>query len=272
MRVTLCGTGVGRFEGTRAGAGIYLHGFDGGILFDCGPGVPLRVMDAGIDLRSIRAVFVTHLHFDHVQGIAELLIQLAAIDAPFPEVYGPPGVAEYLHAATSWAHRQFENRTFKITADVIVHEIEPGTVHDVEGFTITSAAVFHGDNITAYGYRTSDGEKVLVYSGDTRPVPEVLVPFAQNADILIHEAYSEEAIEFFAAGTTPERAGRVRTGFPKTHTVVTEAARIAASANVRTLVLTHLIATEEATNLKTAAEREFRGTIVVPTDGLTLDA
>lgn len=272
MRVTLCGTGVGRFEGTRAGAGIYLHGLDGGLLFDCGPGVPLRVMDAGIDLRSIRAVFVTHLHFDHVQGIAELLTQLAAIDAPFPEVYGPPGVAEYLRSATSWAHRQFENRAFKITADVVVHEIEPGAVHNVVGFTITSVAVPHGDDIIAYAYRASDRGKVLVYSGDTRPAPEILIPFAQDADVLIHEAYSKEAIETFAAGTTPERANRVRTGFPKTHTVVTEAASIAASANVRTLVLTHLITTENATNLKTAAEQEFKGTIVVPTDGLTLDA
>ena len=39
-------------------------------------------------------------------------------------------------------------------------------------------------------HRVELAGKAVTYSGDTQPVPSTLVPLAEGADLLIHEAYS----------------------------------------------------------------------------------
>ena len=53
MEIVVCGSGVGRFLGSRAGSGWLIGSKTGYILFDCGPGVPLRIADNGIDFERM---------------------------------------------------------------------------------------------------------------------------------------------------------------------------------------------------------------------------
>jgi len=53
-------------------------GFNGDIyLFDCGEGTQRQFMVYGLSASKIHSIFITHMHGDHVIGIAGLMRTLA---------------------------------------------------------------------------------------------------------------------------------------------------------------------------------------------------
>ncbi|MDR0884175.1 MAG: MBL fold metallo-hydrolase [Oscillospiraceae bacterium] len=57
---------------SSSGNSVYIGGGDGGVLIDCGVSAKqttAALYDIGVDAASIRAVFVTHEHSDHVRGV-----------------------------------------------------------------------------------------------------------------------------------------------------------------------------------------------------------
>ncbi|WP_338726786.1 ribonuclease Z [Haladaptatus sp. DJG-WS-42] len=98
----------------------------------------------------------------------------------------------------------------------------------------------------------------LVYTGDTRPTPEV-IEAATGADLLIHDATFDD-----------ERADRAReTG----HSTGAEAGDVAKKAGVKRLALTH-ISSRYAGNaglIHKDAVAAFDGDVFVPHDGQTVD-
>jgi ribonuclease BN (tRNA processing enzyme) len=69
---------------------------DGSVLVvDCGRGAPSAYANAGLDFARLEAVFLTHLHVDHIGDLAGLLIYpwggRVGSDGPLPpvQVYGP---------------------------------------------------------------------------------------------------------------------------------------------------------------------------------------
>ena len=64
-------------------------------VIDCGRGAPSAFVDAGLDFRCLDAVFVTHLHADHVGDLPGMLLYpwgvRTSADGPLPpiRVYGP---------------------------------------------------------------------------------------------------------------------------------------------------------------------------------------
>ena len=72
MKVTLLGTGTPFPNAERFGSAILVEGAGTKLLFDCGRGVVLRLTQAGVSPKEIDALFLTHLHSDHVVGIPDL--------------------------------------------------------------------------------------------------------------------------------------------------------------------------------------------------------
>src|SRR5262249_57875122 len=74
-------------------------------LIDAGDGVTRRLAKAGIDIREIGTVFLTHHHIDHA-GSLGLLMSVAWVQSrtrPF-NVYGPPRTEKLVQAAVQY-HR-----------------------------------------------------------------------------------------------------------------------------------------------------------------------
>jgi ribonuclease BN (tRNA processing enzyme) len=60
-------------------------------LVDCGRGAPSGYVDAGLDFRALEAIFVTHLHVDHVGDLAGMILYPWGVRGGLPplRVYGP---------------------------------------------------------------------------------------------------------------------------------------------------------------------------------------
>ncbi len=92
MKVTLLGTGGPRPDPRRQGPGTLIQIGEENLLFDAGRGVATQIVRAGVEITDVGHVFVTHHHFDHTGGLADVLF--AAWNKARNEtirVYGPEG-------------------------------------------------------------------------------------------------------------------------------------------------------------------------------------
>src|SRR6185436_3583026 len=67
------------------------------LLFDCGEGTQTQIQRAGLSPNRMTAIFITHLHGDHFNGLPGLLSTMALErrEAPLTLV-GPAAIGEYL--------------------------------------------------------------------------------------------------------------------------------------------------------------------------------
>ncbi len=69
------------------------------LLFDCGEGTQLRLLDAGVNRARIDAVFITHFHGDHFYGLMGLLSTLGILERAAPlTVVGPARIEEIVRS------------------------------------------------------------------------------------------------------------------------------------------------------------------------------
>ena len=79
-------------------------------IFDCGPGFWRNSQAntpayggkiAALEPKNLTRLFLTHLHFDHTEGLSEFMLAPWTYyrDGP-PQVYGPPGTEDVVHHLT----------------------------------------------------------------------------------------------------------------------------------------------------------------------------
>ena len=276
MRITFAGTGCGAtLNPERAGAGIHVDAEETHLLLDCGPGVIDRILRAGIDHTAIGHVLFSHLHSDHAIGIATLIYQFTFLRWPLPAIYGPEGTDDYLRAAvvfvqanTGPAHADQRAAMAKLEATLT----RPGDERELGGVQVTTREVPHVDYLECVARRLDCDGGSMVYSGDTRPAPEVLVPLADDVDVLIHEAYAQAAMEQFASALPERVQPNVYRAFESSHSEAVAVGKLAAEAGARRLVLTHLLPQESDASVIDACAEHFPGEIIVAHDGLQLEA
>ena len=74
MQLTLLGTGCPKVEYKRFGPANLVSTKKSKILIDCGSGVTQRLHQAKVSSADIDALFLTHLHSDHVVDLYQLII------------------------------------------------------------------------------------------------------------------------------------------------------------------------------------------------------
>lgn len=232
------------------------------LLFDCGEATQHQLLHAPVRSGSIEAIFLTHLHGDHVYGLPGLLATLSLNGRSEPlTVYGPRGTADYVEAVL---RTTFHHPIFPL-------EIREESEHVRDGLRVTFAPLDHSiptigwclveddrpgrfdvararelgvPEGPAFGVLQRGGEvevngrvirsedvvgpkrrgRRVAYCTDTRPC-DAAVDLARDADLLIHEAtYGDEL-----AAEAHERF----------HSTARGAATIARRANARILYLTH---------------------------------
>src|ERR1051325_4551150 len=97
FKVTLLGTGSPQPRMDRFGPSILVEAGGKKLLFDCGRGATQRIEQVRIPFTEIDALFLTHLHSDHVVGIPDLWLTGWARGRKVPfQVWGPVGTKEMM--------------------------------------------------------------------------------------------------------------------------------------------------------------------------------
>ena len=108
-------------------------------------------------------------------------------------------------------------------------------------------------------------------SGDTAYAPE-LAEFAKGADVLVHEVMYLPGIETLVKRLP--NAARLREHLLASHTVPEDVGKIAASAEVKTLVLTHFVPGDDPSitdeQWTEGVRKHFNGRIIVGKDLLEI--
>jgi ribonuclease Z len=197
-------------------------------MFDAGRGSTIRLRQIGLWPGQIDAVFITHFHSDHLNGLNDLLT-LGYIGRPGMrrtrplEIRAPVGMKRIADAVRSSIDDDVKIRIADegispLGADMSVHEFSgDGPVFERNGVKVTAFAVDHGVFIKpSFGYRLDYKGKSALFSGDTR-LDHNLMAHAAGVDLLVHEvAVAPDALANLEGvkavldhHTTPEQAGEV---------------------------------------------------------------
>jgi ribonuclease BN (tRNA processing enzyme) len=212
-------------------------------LFDAGVNVMRQINAAGLSLTGPEATFITHLHSDHTLGYPDLILtSWITRRRKALEVFGPPGLRRMTNHLLAAYSEDIEIRTRGLEREVAsylrvnVHEIQPAVIYEKEGVRVTAIRVPHGSWKNAFAYRVDTPDRSILISGDTAP-SKALTAAAKDIDVLVHEVY-------LSTNLKPEDrpGGELWPQYMREfHTSERELGEIAAKANCKTLLLTHII-------------------------------
>ncbi len=289
LHVLFCGAGGPMPDPARSGPCLGLIAGDRIVVIDAGTNGVRNLLQLGFPPGRIEAVLLTHFHSDHIDGLGELAMQRwvgGAHTTPLP-VHGPDGVDQVVAGFNLAYAADAEYRSAHHGAAVAPRAgagmtalpfALPGrgatvTVIDDGALRIEAFAVDHAPVEPAVGYRVSHAGRSVVISGDTALIPE-MTTLARGADVLIHEALAPALaarLQTAAETVGQPRIARIAADIVDYHASPRDAAGVAAAAEVRVLVLHHIVPPLRLPGAESAfldgVDEVWSGSTVVARDG-----
>jgi ribonuclease Z len=299
LSLVLLGTSASRPTVERNVSSVALVREGETMLFDCGEGTQRQMMRYGVSF-SVRDIFFTHFHADHVIGVIGLMRTMALQGRTDPlRLWGPKGAARHLKRAEQFG-------VDRITFPVEISELDSGEKVERGDFTIVPFAVEHGPG-PAMGYalvendrkgrfdpaharelgipegplwgRIHRGEPVTLADGRVIEPSELVGPprsgrtvvitgDTRPCDSTIAAARGADLLLHEATFGDEEAERAVETG----HSTAREAAIIARTAGCRRLLLSHFSArySRDAAELEAQARSEFAD-VTIGKDGMEIE-
>ena len=246
MELTLLGTGCPKVDFKRFGPSNLVSTNKTKILVDCGSGVTQRLDQIKVSSADIDALFLTHLHSDHVVDIYQLIISSWHSYRTKPWIiYGPKGTKKFVKKMMdTWKEERtlrikYEARSSIKAFNIIVKEFRTLGKIIIKDLKIQYFEVDHKPVKFAYGFNFIHNNKKLTISGDTRPC-ENIMKYGQNADVLLHEVFIDGELK----ETNKMRSRQTLHNVRSYHTPSSILGKIAKLTNCKKLVLTHLVPTK----------------------------
>jgi ribonuclease Z len=320
MQVTLTGTqgGPAIFNGLAGSGTLVQYGDDKNncsavnLQFDTGRGTAQRLSQANTSVDKLQAIFLTHMHSDHTEGLADMMQLRWHFGSEAPKVdlvcsedaNSPAGhvlscskfathIGDAFIQSGEMAQRLVENKKRKaggpadlINVNTFKPTNEPSTVWSSGDVTVKAIGSKHIPGHASYRVNTPAGSVVI--GGDagnnaSKPPRDnstsaQVETLAKGADIIVHSTIH------------PVMGPDHKSGFPPAiyyrQSTATDLGAMAKRANVKHLMLTHLIPPLSAkrqgpypipggglteVDYKDAVTKSgFSGNIVVGTDLVTL--
>jgi ribonuclease Z len=294
LHAVLCGTGTPLPDMERVGPCIAVVAGEHLYIVDAGEGSARNIMLSGLQAGRIESVFLTHFHSDHIASLGNIMLQRWASgshEKPL-DVIGPEGVetivdgfnlAYKLDAIYRTAHHGNKivppsgaggfARPFKLSAE----DDASAVVMDKDGVRITAFKVNHKPVIPAVGYRFDYKGRSLVISGDTT-YSRSLLKHSGGADLLIHEAYQASILKMINEeyrASSNDALSKITADIPGYHSTPEDAARIAKEADVKYLMLYHILPPLPSSFILQSvflgdAKKYYAGPITIGVDGMLI--
>jgi ribonuclease BN (tRNA processing enzyme) len=259
-------------------------------VIDAGDGVARRLAKAGINVRDIGTIFITHHHDDHTAGLGTLMSVAWDAQRTTPiNVYGPPQTEALVKAAVQYYGISAEiriadgGRSVPLTEVFLGHDVGIGEIYQDANIKVLAAENTHfkfhagaaASRHKSYAYRVETPDRVIVFTGDTGP-SDAVTELAKGADLLVTETVSfqdrmQKMIENgqWQAMTDAEREGITRQA-TQGHMTLENIAEMATRANVKTVVLSHLSAraggADDYAQWAEIVKKQFSGEVIVARD------
>jgi ribonuclease Z len=260
LHVALCGAGGPMPSANRSGPCVAVVA-----------GRTLYVVDAGTNgARNLQgviawppgriaAVFLTHYHSDHIDGLGEmgLLRWVGGNHRDALPLYGPEGLTDVAGGFERAYQYDVKYRVAHHGAAVVPPEGagfapqpfaapalgESLVLLERDGVRVSAFRVEHEPVSPAVGYRFDYGGRSLVISGDTKKSESVLA-HARGVDLLVHEALSPELVGILhdaAESAGNAKLAKVMTDIPDYHASPAQVGELAQAAGARHLLFYHVV-------------------------------
>lgn len=259
LHVGLCGAGSPFPDDKRSGPCTVIVAGRRMFVFDSGSGSARNISRMRLNAGQIDALFFTHYHSDHIDGLGELMLQRwiqRTAKEPLP-IHGPAGLDKVLQGFNEAYTLDKGYRTAHhgeavappegFGGKALMFELPADTGRKVlwsePDLEIVAFAVEHTPVSPAVGYRIRYKDRSVVLSGDTKKTASVARE-AKGVDLLVHEALSPVLLSILEQGFNGagrKNLSRIMHDVLDYHTTPEEAAEIAQGAGVKALVLNHIV-------------------------------
>lgn len=276
IQLTFLGTGSGKPMPQRNVSSMGLFRDGELLLFDCGEATQLQLTRSELRPGAISAIFITHFHGDHVNGLPGLLGSLTLNRREEPiTIVGPRGLKK-------WFACLYDLHILRTGFEMNLVEVEePGPVYQGDGYQVVAGPLDH--RVHAWGYalveadrpgrfdvqkareleiphgplygKLQRGESIELSDGRRIQPEDVLGPARPGLKIVYctDTTPCDSAVELarnadvlIHEATYP--AGEEKKAHRRGHSTSADAARCARDAGARQLILTHI--SQKHLNLK----------------------
>jgi ribonuclease BN (tRNA processing enzyme) len=247
------------------------------IVIDCGMGVSRQLAAAGIPLEPVKYIFISHHHSDHNLEYGNLVYNAWATGLSTPiHSFGPKGIEAMTRTYFDLNKFDIETRIDDegrpdLRKLLIAKDItDDGVVLQTADVKVTAFRTPHPPITDNFAYKFEAPDGVIVFSSDTSYNPK-LAEFAKGADVLVHEALYLPWVDRLVARV--KNGATLKKHLLESHTAAEDVGRIAEAANVKLLVMSHLVPGElDVTDedWRGEASKTFKGRIIVARDLMEL--
>lgn len=247
-KLVILGSGTPNPNPERAGSAYAVIVNGSAYLIDFGPGVVRRASSMStewggnfpeLNIQNLKHAFLTHIHSDHSAGLSDLILTPWVLGRDESlKIFGPKGTKDMVYHVTKAYELDIEyringsqpsnNEGYKS----IVKEIEEGLIFKNKDLTVEAIKINHGELDNSFGFKFITKDKIIVFSGDTAESKK-LFNQARNADILVHEVYSQAGWE--------KKTEDWKVYHKAHHTSAIDLGFLAEEAGIKKLVLSHIL-------------------------------
>jgi ribonuclease Z len=259
LHVTLCGAGGPLPSPTASGPCVVVVAGKQLFMVDAGTNGMRNMARMGFQPGTLKGVFLTHFHSDHIDGLGEVATMRWAgggNKVPLP-VYGPSGVIKVVEGFNMAYSQDFNYRHDhhgNLVADLNGAGLQAysfGTPDDGElitvfrgdGLTVEALAVDHEPVSPAVGYRFTYKGRTVLISGDTAKSANI-AQFSKGIDLLVHEALAPNLVMMMNAAAIKNGnkvLAKITVDILDYHASPVEAAETARDAGVGHLLYYHVV-------------------------------
>jgi ribonuclease BN (tRNA processing enzyme) len=259
-------------------------------LVDAGDGTAGQLAKAGLNVKNIDAIFLSHLHFDHTGGLPAILsLRWQTETKSELTIYGPPGTKQTVDGIFAFmaygalGHYGVPGQVpAPPSSHVKVVEVADGSNLDFDGFELSVIRNTHYswpkdsdeyEKFQALSFKFELPDYTVVYTGDTGP-SEAVETLASDVDLLISEMmdvdHTVNMVKRFNPNMPAPAFEHMRQHLSTHHLLPADVGQLAAKVKVKKLVITHM-----APGLVTPAEFEkytnqvaefYKGDITIAND------
>lgn len=246
LDVTVLGSSGSHAGPGRACSGYLLRSGDTQVMLDCGNGSTAN-LQRHTAFDALDAVIITHQHVDHCVDLVGMYYALKFHEdgQRSVDLYAAPGVLDLLTGLLSNDSAMQFREVFHCT------EVDAGDTVTVGPMRFELFPSIHP--VPTVSVRVTVDDVVVAYSADSAGGPD-LVDCARGADLFVCEATWQGDPADWPEGI---------------HLTASQAGEVATAAEVRRLLLTHVLGSLDRSVTLAEARRTFAGTLALADDNCT---